>query len=244
VVVRLANANPDPGEVRLPRLSIIIPTLNESGRIGAALQALRDGPGNHLELIVADGGSTDGTARMAAEHADRVVCSQCGRAAQMNAGAAAASGDILLFLHADASLPRRYKTLLTEGFWHSARDWGRFDLALGGGPPMFRLIECLINLRSRLTGIATGDQAIFVRRTLFRKMGGFAPLPLMEDIELSIRLKRFTRPYCIRDRVIASSRRWEREGILRTIFLMWYLRIAYWAGRDPAILARRYYPSR
>lgn len=241
MAVHLANSNPDPAEERLPRLSIIIPTLNEAAHIGALLRMLRDGGRHHLEVIVVDGGSTDATCEIARALADRIIMSPAGRAIQMNEGASAATGDILLFLHADTRPPDAYRAHLENGFWRSPHQWGRFDIRLSGRRAVFRVIETLINLRSRLTGIATGDQGIFVRRTLFRKLGGFAPVPLMEDVELSARLRRTTRPYCIRGPLVTSSRKWEREGVVRTIFTMWSLRIAYWLGRDPALLARRYY---
>jgi len=157
----------------------------------------------------------------------------------MNAGAKVATGDILLFLHADTWLPddadRHLLARLGDG-----GGWGRFDVRLSGKHPLYRLIELGMNLRSRLTGIATGDQAMFMSRRLFDRVGGFKEMDLMEDIDMSRRLKRISRPVCLRQNVITSSRRWERNGILRTVFTMWYLRLAWFLGRDVRRLAEKY----
>ncbi|MEO6696754.1 MAG: TIGR04283 family arsenosugar biosynthesis glycosyltransferase, partial [Gammaproteobacteria bacterium] len=166
-----------------------------------------------------------------------------GRARQMNLGAATACGEILLFLHADTRLPQNAGAVIHSGLAQTGARWGRFDVRLSGRPPLLRVVEALMNWRSRLTGIATGDQAIFVRRDLFERAGGFPDIPLMEDIALSRILKRFSRPFCVRERVITSSRRWEQHGIVRTIFLMWRLRLAYALGADPEQLVRRYSSS-
>lgn len=185
-------------------------------------------------MIVADGGSEDGTASLAAALCDRVVVAPRGRARQMNAGAREARGDVLLFLHADTRLPSNADELV-QGFL-----WGRFDVQIEGRHPLLPVVAWWMNLRSRLTGIATGDQAIFVRRDDFVAAGAFREIPLMEDIALSKRLKRISRPACLRERVVTSGRRWERRGTLRTIVLMWRLRLAYALGADPGRLARRY----
>ena len=157
----------------------------------------------------------------------------------MNAGAAAARGDILLFLHADTRLPNDTDGLMRDGLARSARVWGRFDVQFDGGR-LFSLIAFLMNLRSRLTGIATGDQGIFVIRSVFESVGGFPPIELMEDIALSARLKHISRPLCLRARVTTSARRWRTHGILNTVLLMWRLRLAFFFGADPARLAQRY----
>jgi rSAM/selenodomain-associated transferase 2 len=222
------------------RLSIIIPVFNEAGLIESALAALQPLRERGAEVIVVDGGSTDGTAELAASLACRVIRSPRGRAVQMNAGARAATGGALLFLHADTRLPAEAERILAEAFAVGAV-WGRFDVRLSGGHPLLRMVETLMNWRSRLTGIATGDQAMFVRREVFERIGGFPEIPLMEDIALSKILKRIARPACPGERVAVSSRRWEERGILRTILLMWWLRLRYFLGADPADLVRSYY---
>ena len=187
-----------------------------------------------------DGGSSDGTAERAAPHADSVFSARRGRASQMNAGAARARDEILLFLHADTLLPESADALIVEGLKRSRRGWGRFDVAISGSHPLLRLVAWLMNARSRLTGIATGDQAIFATRSLFTAAGGYPEIALMEDIALCKRLKRYGRPLCLRHRLTASGRRWEKHGVMRTIVLMWRLRLAYWLGADPGKLAVRY----
>jgi rSAM/selenodomain-associated transferase 2 len=191
-------------------------------------------------VIVVDGGSTDGTAVLAAPLADRVIVAPAGRARQQNAGAAAAGGQVLLFLHADTRLPDGADRLVLEGLAASGHEWGRFDVRLDGRHPAFRAIEAGISLRSRITGIATGDQAIFVRRAAFEAVGGFPDVPLMEDVRLSSALLRRGRPLCLRAPVLTSSRRWEARGISRTVILMWRLRLEHALGADPERLARRY----
>jgi rSAM/selenodomain-associated transferase 2 len=225
------------------RLTIVIPCLDEAESIGATLEALQIFRRAGHEVIVVDGGSRDGTPERARPHADRLVGSARGRALQMNAGAALAGGEVLLFLHADTLLPLEADRLILDGLATRGRCWGRFDVRLSGTPPALRIVEGLMNLRSRLTGIATGDQAIFVARKTFEAVGRYREIPLMEDIALSARLKRVGRPLCLRAQVVTSSRRWERDGIWRTILFMWRLRIAYFLGADPRRLASRYYPG-
>lgn len=222
------------------RLSIIIPVLNEGDGIVAALDALAELRQDSAELIVVDGGSHDATVQRAQAHADHVISAPRGRASQMNAGAAKASGDVLLFLHADTRLPREAVPLICGGLASSSRNWGRFDVRIAGQHRALRLVASMMNWRSRLTGIATGDQAMFVRRTAFYAAGAFPAIPLMEDIALSKRLKHAGRPLCLRERVVTSGRRWEAHGVVRTILLMWRLRLAYFFGVDPAALARQY----
>jgi rSAM/selenodomain-associated transferase 2 len=224
----------------MPRISIIIPALNEAAAIGATLAPLQPLRGRGHEVVVVDGGSVDGTPEIARPMADQVIASPRGRAAQQNAGAAAATGDVLLFLHADTLLPPDADRLVLDGLRTSGRGWGRFDVRLSGAAPLLRVVERMISLRSRVSGIATGDQAIFVRADWFRRTGGFPPIPLMEDVALSAALKRLGPPLCLRERVTTSSRRWEERGIARTILLMWRLRLAYALGADPADLAGRY----
>ncbi|HEV2129722.1 MAG TPA: TIGR04283 family arsenosugar biosynthesis glycosyltransferase [Longimicrobiaceae bacterium] len=223
-----------------PQLSVIVPALNEAAGIVSCLQPLQPLRACGHEVIVVDGGSEDATMPLAEPLADRVLTTGRGRARQMNTGARSARGDVLLFLHADTLLPPEADRRVLEGLARSDRGWGRFDLRLTGRHLLLRLTARLINLRSRLTGIATGDQAIFVRRDWFEEAGGFPEIPLMEDLALSRALKRRGRPLCLRERVTTSSRRWEERGILRTILLMWRLRLAYYRGADPHDLARRY----
>lgn len=224
----------------MPRLSIIMPVLNEAATIEPALARLQPLRANGVELIVADGGSRDDTAARAAPLTDRVVSAPRGRGAQMNAGAAAARGDVLLFLHADTRLPERAERRVSEALARTRRVWGRFDVRIDGRSAALPLVALMMNLRSRLSGIATGDQAIFVRRDVFENVGGFPDIALMEDIEMSRRLKRKSRPACIAAPVVTSGRRWDETGAMRVIVLMWSLRLAYFFGADPAALARRY----
>lgn len=229
----------------MSRLSIIVPTLDEGAGIRAALASLRRLRAAGHEVIVVDGGSRDDTVARAAPLADLVLHADPGRACQMNAGARAASGEILLFLHADTLLPPAAEHIVAKGLRHSGRRWGRFDVRLAGGHPVLRLIERAMNWRSRVSGICTGDQAMFVYRETFEAAGGFPEIALMEDIELSRHLKRYAgRPLCLKQRVIASSRRWERDGVLRTMVRMWGLRAAYFFGASPERLARIYYGSK
>jgi len=221
------------------KLSIVIPVLDEAAGIESALQALSTYRTRGVQVIVVDGGSRDGTVALSRPFVDQVVSTPRGRAVQMNAGAAAARGNILLFLHADTRLPDDADRLVIDGLACSSCVWGRFDVRFDSGRLM-RFVAAMINLRSRLTGIATGDQAIFVTRTTFAAAGGFPPIALMEDVALSARLKRIGRPLCLRARVTTSARRWRGHGTLRTLLLMWRLRLSYFLGADPAKLAQSY----
>ncbi|MFL6805217.1 MAG: TIGR04283 family arsenosugar biosynthesis glycosyltransferase [Xanthobacteraceae bacterium] len=224
----------------MPGLSIILPVLDEADIIADALTALAPLRQRGAEVIVVDGGSRDGTVDLARPAADRVIASPRGRAAQMNAGAALARGAVLLFLHADTRLPGNADALVLAGLERSGRAWGRFDIAIAGRSPLLAIVAAAINLRSRLTRIATGDQAIFVSRDVFAAVGGFPDIALMEDVALSRALKRISRPVCVAAKVATSGRRWEQHGVLRTVVLMWRLRLAYFLGAEPATLARRY----
>jgi rSAM/selenodomain-associated transferase 2 len=223
------------------KVSVIIPIFNEVLAIQEALARLQWLTEAGHEVVVVDGGSVDESVALAQQGSVRVIRSVKGRARQMNAGARQSSGDLLLFLHIDTMLPRSGFDHLLEYIKEDEDIWGRFDARLSGEHKMFRLIETTMNWRSRITGIATGDQAIFISRRLFEHIGGFADIPLMEDVEISRRLKKLNRPICMKDAVTTSSRRWEAEGIYRTIWLMWRLRFSYWMGSDPASLAQKYY---
>jgi rSAM/selenodomain-associated transferase 2 len=220
------------------RITFVVPVLNEAAGIASSLEALAPLRARGHEVIVVDGGSDDGTPAFARSRADRVLVVPRGRARQMNAGARGAAGDALVFLHVDVRLPRDADRMVLEAL--ATRLWGCFDVKLDSPRALLALVGAMMNLRSRLTGIATGDQALFVRRELFARLGGYAEIPLMEDIELSSRLRRAGRPACLRARVLASARRWQARGVLRTIALMWRLRLAYFLGADPARLAERY----
>jgi rSAM/selenodomain-associated transferase 2 len=224
----------------MSKLSIIIPVLDEGDGIAAALDALAHLRAVGTEVIVVDGGSRDATVERAQLRADRVVLATRGRALQMNAGAERASGDVLLFLHADTRLPAEADRVVLNGLDQSRRVWGRFDVKIDGRSRLLPVVAWLMGLRSRLTGIATGDQAIFLRRDAFQAVGGFPAVALMEDIAICKRLKRLGRPLCLRACVTTSGRRWEKNGVLSTILLMWRLRFAYFLGADPKQLARQY----
>ena len=224
----------------MSKLSIIMPVLDEGEGIAPTLDALADMRTLGAEVIVVDGGSRDATIQRARLRTDRVLSAPRGRALQMNAGAAKATGDVLLFLHADTRLPRHADLVVLTGLERSGRAWGRFNVKIEGRSPLLLLVGWLMNLRSRLTGIATGDQAIFVRRDTFQAIGGFAEIPLMEDVALCKRLKGVSRPLCLSERVVTSGRRWEKNGVLNTIVLMWRLRLAYFFGANPNELARQY----
>jgi rSAM/selenodomain-associated transferase 2 len=221
-------------------LSIIVPALNEEAGIVATLQALGSLRARGAEVIVVDGGSHDRTVEVARPHCDRLLAAPRGRAAQMNAGAGAARGEVLLFLHADTRLPDDADRHVVDALTASGRAWGRFDVRITGTHPLLPVVAAMMNLRSRLTGIATGDQAIFVTRTAFAAVGFYPDIPLMEDIVLSRRLKRLSWPLCLRSRALTSGRRWEKHGVMRTILMMWRLRLAFFLGTEPAALALRY----
>jgi rSAM/selenodomain-associated transferase 2 len=220
-------------------LAVIVPPLNEAAGIAGALAAPAPLRERGHQVIVVDGGSTDATAELARPHCDRLLAAPRGRALQMNAGARAAQADALLFLHADTRLPPRADALILEGLRRHV--WGRFDVRIEGRHRLLGMVSCAMNLRSRLTGIATGDQAIFVRRDAFP---GFPEIPLMEDIVLSRAMKRRGPPACLRARAVTSGRRWESRGVLRTIVLMWRLRLLFALGVPPQRLARDYADQR
>lgn len=223
-------------------LAIVMPVLNEAAGIEAALMALAPLRARGARVVVADGGSADDTlARARRFDGVEVIQAPRGRAAQMNAGALAATGGgVLLFLHADTTLPPDADRLIAQALAGSQQVWGRFNVRIAGHPRMLRVVAACMNVRSRWSGIATGDQALFMTRAAFDAVGRFPAQPLMEDIEMSKRLRTLSRPACLRERVITSGRRWETRGVWPTILLMWRLRWAYWRGASPQVLARRY----
>lgn len=224
-----------------PRLSLVVPTLNEGELLLRCLERLAPLRAAGHELILVDGGTTGLPLKRLRERVDRLLISSPGRARQMNLGAAAARGEVFWFLHVDAVPPPGADRILLESLG-GGPGWGRFDVRLSARHPLLRWVERGMNLRSRWSGIATGDQGIFMDRQSFARVGGYPGQPLMEDIEISRRLKRLSPPHCLRAELGVSSRRWERHGILRTILLMWLLRLAYWLGASPERLAGYYRP--
>lgn len=222
------------------QVSIIIPVLNESVHIVNTLDRLQPLRRQGYEVIIVDGGSTDDTVAQASPLVDQVIMSQAGRARQMNQGAAHANGGILWFLHADTLVAPESHARLLAGLKAGVL-WGRFNVRLSGALWPLRIIETMMNIRSCLTAVATGDQAIFVRAELFNQVRGYADIPLMEDISLSKKLRRQGRPVCISEAVVTSSRRWEEKGVFRTMLLMWWLRLLYWLGVSPQRLYAMYY---
>ena len=231
-----------------PPLTIVVPVLNEAATLVPRLLALQALRVRGARLVVVDGGSSDGTLAVARAYADLALVAPRGRGAQMNAGAVASrhratspagTEDILLFLHADTALPEQADRWIRQALQGGAV-WGRFDVRMDSPRTVYRLIGSLMNLRSRWTGVATGDQAVFVQRAAFEAVGGFEDIALMEDIALSRALRRLSRPACLRQRVTTSARRWEQHGVWRTVLLMWRLRAAYFFGADPAQLAVQY----
>lgn len=222
------------------KVSIIIPVLNEASNITGMLECLQPYRKQGHEVIVVDGGSSDNTVLSVSNLADHVLESERGRALQMNAGVKYAQGDVLLFLHADTILPKGACDLIVNAL-EQGRMWGRFDVRLSGNSWMFRIIEHLMNWRSCLTAIATGDQAIFVLKSSFIDAGSYPDIRLMEDVALCKKLRRRSKPVCLKSHVITSSRKWERNGVIQTVFLMWYLRLMYFFGMSPDKLVKYYY---
>ena len=226
--------------VNSARISIVIPALNEEGCITRTLGKLQAMRQRGHQLIVVDGGSIDNTLAVSEALADQLIQSPPGRAKQMRAGAAVANGSVIWFLHADTLPVDDADLLILKALEPNISRWGRFDVIFSSNRPVFKLIALLMNYRSRISGIATGDQGIFIARTLYEQVGGIPDLPLMEDVALSRKLKRYSRPLVINEKLTSSPRRWEKYGIARTILKMWGLRLAYFAGIDPARLAKYY----
>ena len=225
------------------KISIIIPVLNEASTLEATLMALQPLRQRGHEVLVVDGGSRDSSVSIARKYADRVLMSGPGRALQMNTGADSSEHPLLLFVHADTQLPAHADELIHAALSPQSSIWGRFDIRFSSGRKVFRLLERGINLRTALSGISTGDQAIFVTRRYFERVGYFDGLPVLEDVALSKKLLRFGWPQRIKTPVLTSSRGWETRGVVRTILLMWRIRAAYFLGVHPDVLVRRYYPE-
>ena len=223
-----------------PALSIIVPVLDDAAALEALAPDLTAFRSRGAEVIVVDGGSSDGSIAAAEGCANLVLNAPRGRASQMNAGARRAQGETLLFLHADTLLPPEADRLIARALAGSTPGWGRFDIRIESTSPLLAAVALAMNLRSRLTGVATGDQAIFAHRRLFDALGGYPEIALMEDVAFSKAAKHISRPICLTERVTTSARRWQKNGVVRTIALMWYLRLAYFLGADTKALARRY----
>lgn len=219
-------------------ISIIIPVLNEEYSINELLQQLQDFRKQGHEVIIVDGGSSDNTVSISNLLADNVIKSESGRALQMNKGVEFSNNDILWFLHADTLITENAVDKILQAL--NKKDWGRFNIKLSGSSFLFRIIEKMINFRSCVFGIATGDQGIFIKRKVFDSVKGYSNIPLMEDIDLSQKLKKLSRSVCIKETLTTSSRRWEQKGILSTVFLMWRLRFLYWLGVSADKLASQY----
>jgi len=220
-------------------ISIIIPTLNESDTLAITLKPLQAFRPTQIEIIVVDGGSHDDTISIASTLADKIFSTNKGRARQMNAGTGQATGEVLLYLHADTQLPGNAISLIEQ---HALPgQWGRFDVQLNSPRWLLRVNAWLMNYRSCLTGIVTGDQGLFVHRTMFEEIGGFPDIPLMEDIAISKKLKRYNRPICLKSRITVNTRYWEQHGVWHSIFRMWGIRLAYFLGIPAEHLVKKYY---
>lgn len=226
------------------QMTIVMPVLNEAAHIREALAPLQSLRARGHQVIVVDGGSADGTLDESDGLVDLALTSSRGRATQLNAGLDRAAGEIVLFLHADTVLPAHADQHIQATLAVAGRVWGRFDVSIAGRSVLLPIVAAMMNVRSRITGIATGDQAIFAMRSALHSIGGVPVLALMEDIELSKRLKRISPPACLHERVTTSGRRWDLQGPVRTIVFMWALRLAYYLGVSPEWLARAYYGPR
>lgn len=231
-------AEPLPDQLRA---SIIIPVLNEAGCLDQTLENLlqRRWVKAYCEIIVSDGGSTDGSLEIARRHRCKLVYSEAGRARQMNIASRGALGAVLIFLHAGSMLPDDFGELIESG-----HEWGFFSIRLNSDSRVYRVIETAINLRTRLSKVAGGDQCLFFKREFFAALGGFPGIPLMEDIAICKKAKRMAPPLIVASPIVSSSRRWQEQGVIKTVLLMWSLRLAFWLGVNPARLQRIYYPQR
>ncbi|MFT5321306.1 MAG: rSAM/selenodomain-associated transferase 2 [Pseudohongiellaceae bacterium] len=225
------------------KITIIIPVLNDVDALKMLLPQLQACREQGHELLVIDGGSSDGSIPFSRNLVDRILMTGVGRGRQMNLGAENASHNILLFLHADSRISDQCLEELLAAMSESCNHWGRFDVQLDQPGFSYSVIAAMMNLRSRLSGVSTGDQGMFVRREIFHRVGGFQSISLMEDIALSKALRKHSRPVCLSSKLLTSARRWQQQGIVKTIFLMWSLRLAYFLGANPDKLAEIYYPA-
>ena len=225
-----------------PCISVIIPTLNEAAVIEKTLRGLPRR--EDLERIIVDGGSSDDTAERAMPFVDKVLVTEAGRARQMNAGARAAGGDVLLFLHADSRLADGAFDAITRTLEDPTVAGGAFALAIDSPRPALRLVSAAANWRTRLTGVPYGDQGLFVRRSVFERLGGYPEWPLLEDLEFGRRLKADGKVMILSDPVTVSSRRWDKEGIGCTTLRNQIFVVLYFMGVSPVRLARWYRPIR
>lgn len=221
----------------LPTISVVIPILNEARILEKTLDQLQSELGDH-ELIIVDGGSTDSSVRIAEKYG-KVVLSACGRAKQLNTGAAAATGDILIFLHADIWLePGAFAAVATA--LASGYVGGGFRQKIDGKRVLYRLIEIAGNIRGRYLNVFYGDSGIFLARTDFEKIGGFPDVPILEEMEFSKRLRQLGKPTLLTPCIHISARRWEASGIVRTTLNNWLITALYFLGASPEKLARLY----
>jgi len=221
------------------KLSVIVPVINEEMNLSRIAGCLRSVIEQGHEVIIVDGGSTDNTLTIAYDITDTIIISKKGRALQMNNGASVASGNVVLFLHADTLLPENVAEIISD-VYVGENFWGRFDVRLSNEKYVYRLIECMMNMRSSLTSIVTGDQAMFFEKNLFDRIGGFPEIALMEDVEISRQLKKISKPVRLKSKVVTSSRRWETNGVVATVLLMWKLRLYYFFGVSPEKLSQMY----
>lgn len=228
----------------MKQLSIIIPVLNEQDGVVERLSELQSLRNSGCEIVLVDGGSTDKTLALSAPLVDKSLTSESGRAVQMNTGASVAKFDVFLFLHIDTTLPSEANTLIANCAANHKQAWGWFNLGFDNSALLFRVISSSMNMRASLTKVCTGDQTLFVTRDLFEAIGGFPNIQLMEDVAICKKLRKLRRPAIIKSSVCSSARRWESNGVVKTVLFMWWLRLLYFMGAKPANLAKRYYPNR
>ena len=221
--------------------SIIVPVLNEEVFLTRYLNVFRRFLNDGHEIIIIDGGSSDNSARLTQELGCKVLISKPSRGLQQHVGALQSENEILLFLHADTNLPNDAFSLIHQALKSSNKSWGRFDVSFSNSSLIYKIIAWMMNKRSCLTGIVTGDHIIFTTRSSYFKSGGFADIPIMEDIDISKRLKLISKPICLKHKVVTSSRKWEQQGVSKTIIKMWCLRTLFFFGVSSKRLARLYY---
>jgi rSAM/selenodomain-associated transferase 2 len=222
-----------------PQLSIIIPVLNEAGCLDQGLARLftLQWVTDHAEVIISDGGSKDDSLDIASRYPCKIVHSNAGRATQMNTASKSAQGKYLLFLHADSDLPEDFYR-----FIEADAKWGFYRLRLSNDAYVYRIIEAAINLRTRVSRVAGGDQGLYFERHFFESLNAYPQIPLMEDIAICKTARRLAKPFVSVATISSSGRRWQDQGVVKTVLLMWALRLGYWLGVDPRRLHKIYYP--